>query len=298
MKTKKILVLLLALAFVSLTSSVYAQHWYINASWGNNWGLAKNLLSYETQTNQSPSGNSYDYKIVKGSGSYGKGLQMGATLGYKLGDHIGAELGLSYLLGHKFSGTHSSTTLSGIIQSYSEKTSVRIFRLTPSVCINTGEKSFRAYTALGLMLAIFPKLKDEYDEKNSAPGVKDMTTHKESYYSGGLPLGFSGKLGAEYLAGSRISFFLEFQAIAQSWAPKKREITTYEINGTDKLSTLSISEKETEFVDSYTSQTPANSTTNSSPSKHLKFYIPLSSAGLNFGIKIILGKVAPAKTDK
>ena len=83
--------------------------------------------------------------------------------------------------------------------------------------------------------------------------------------------------------------YTEFGFIAQSWSPKKAELTKLTVNGVDKLPTLTASEKEVEFVDSY-SYSNAGPGNPSTPSKSLKMYVPLSSVGLNVGLHFRFGK--------
>ena len=81
---------------------------------------------------------------------------------------------------------------------------------------------------------------------------------------------------------------MEVCFIAQAWAPTKGKLTLYKLNGQDKLSTLTVSDRETEY-----SSTLSGTNTNpdpNSPSKQLKSYLPMSSVILNVGYHLTFGK--------
>jgi hypothetical protein len=73
----------------------------------------------------------------------------------------------------------------------------------------------------------------------------------------------------------------EFDVINMSYAPTKGEVIEYIYNGEDRLSGLSTSDKETDFVDELSSGSSYNSW---EPRKELKQKYPFGSMEINVGI--------------
>ena len=86
---------------VLIGATTFAQGLYINAGAGYGFPAAPYQMAENYSSNSNTTGNTSDYEIVKGSGSFGKGLQAGAIIGYMFNPNVGAELGISYLFGGK-----------------------------------------------------------------------------------------------------------------------------------------------------------------------------------------------------
>ncbi len=102
-------------------------------------------------------------------------------------------------------------------------------------------------------------------------------------FSGGFSQGFLGALGGDFKIAKNVNIFSEISFIAQSWAPQKRTLTGYKVDGVDYLSSVPKYYKEVEFVESYT---PSGTINNNETQKSLIQYFPFSSIGINIGIKI------------
>ncbi len=105
--------------------------------------------------------------------------------------------------------------------------------------------------------------------------------------NGGVALGLSSGVGALFSLGEKIALFAELNMISLSYAPTKGEITEASYNGMDILPDFTVSDKEIEFVDSYTynySSPPADT----QPSQELKEKFPFGSFGINFGCRVNL----------
>ena len=251
---------------------------YISISGGYGFVSASNS-QYATTTVYS--GFPTTHESFKSTGSFGKGLQFGATVGYLFTENIGAELNVGYLIGEKI--THTETDSRGLFQE--EKSSAKMLRLTPSIKIQVGKKNIKPYMRFGLIIGLAPKITISY--LLNIPNAKNpLTEESDRTMSGGTSIGFSAGVGAKYKLNERIGVFGEFSLVSQAWAPKKAVFTKSIVNGVDELPSLTISQKEVEYVDPYV-QGISNP---NEPSKSLKTYMPFSSIGINVGLQIAIGK--------
>ncbi len=99
----------------------------------------------------------------------------------------------------------------------------------------------------------------------------------------GMPVGFQGSLGTLYKINEKFSLFAELDLISLSYAPKKGEYTKFVANGADVLSSMSVENKEIEFVDSFTNTGVSSPSTQPSKSPVIPF--SFSSIGLNIGLQ-------------
>jgi hypothetical protein len=279
--TKSLAVILIAV-FTSLT--VYSQKMYLNIGGGYGFVASpdryspNNFSSYDDGTN-----TSYTYESINGSGSYGKGIQLGGTFGYLLTKNIGAELNISYLFGAKTTNTRFQSNSSNI-STGEESVSGNMLRFTPAILLTTDLNKLKPYMRIGLVIGTLASVKEISYSTNTI--AANTTQAIEGEYTGGTAFGYTGSFGADYMLGKWISIFCEFSIISQSWAPEKYETTKYEINGTDQISTLVAWEREREFVENYT-YTSSNNNQNR-PALATKIYLPFSSIGFNVGLHFYL----------
>lgn len=284
MKTKINLQLAMLFIAVFIGANTFAQGLYVNAGAGYGFPAACYLMEEDYTFNSTGADATWDYEIVKGSGSFGKGIQPGIIIGYMFNKNIGAELGVSYLLGgkieskdeyHDFIGTEiRETMLKGTM-----------LRFTPALKMTVGDGNVKPYMRAGLVIGALGKIKVTETETETGEYASG-NEEREYEYKGGISLGFSGALGADFMLSDNIGLFAELGVITQSWAPKKGELTKYEVDGVDKLGEMDTYDKEIEFVDSYSES--SGSVDENSPMKRLKMYFPFSSFSINVGIRIAL----------
>ncbi len=272
------------LLFVLLSTQLYSQGIYLN--FGSGYSLCAAPKLTQDKNHISNSDGVYltdDYKLVKGSGSFGKGIQVNASIGYMFNSNIGAELGIGYLIGSKTTDTYKYTYQSTFSEIKSSM-SGNMIRLSPALKITKTFGNIKPYMRTGLVIGVAPKLTEKHKSEMSTFAYSIIETQTE--YTGGIALGFSGSLGADYSITDKIGIFAEFSVINQSWAPKKSKYTKYLDNGTDQLPVMNTSAKETEYFESF--YTDIQNPDHSSPLKQLKQYYPFSSVGLNFGLHLNL----------
>ena len=318
--------MIIALLSVFIPSAeMHAQDMYVLIGGGYGLSAAQNVFlatedksSYTTTYTTTWDGSSYSYqnssagtsesKNIKGTGSFGKGLQMQGVFGYMFNEHIGAELGIGYLRGAGISSKNEYSytmvdqyiDLTNSANSYTDSEtdaqsnegtfSGRMIRFIPSLRISAGSSKVQPYAKAGLVIGMGAKMK--YTEKYSDSfSSSTYSGEDEVVYSGRISFGFSGAAGVNYKLSDKIGIFAEAGIINQSWAPKRSELTKSTTNGVNNLTGMSTYDKETEYVDSYTQTFGLPNT--SKPSQELKFYFPFSSAGINVGVHFTLkGKKA------
>ncbi len=268
MKKNYLNTFLIATLATLFTNSLYGQGAYLNINAG--YGLmmsSGNLPNFYSLTTSS---NSDTYKQV--NISLGKGINFGGAFGYMFNKNIGAELGVSYLLGGKskaqdiYQGGKTDYTLSA-----------KMLRINPSIVVASGLKGINPYAKIGLIIGTGSVTEETIDNDGG-----DITSVLVKM-NGGIAIGGNAGLGVLFDIRKRISFFSELNMTNLSYAPTKGKAIKATYNGKDFLSDLTTSEKEMDYVDSYTeSNTPPP---DSQPSKGLKSKLPFGSIGINLGIR-------------
>lgn len=271
---KKSLLVFLLFAAVRAEAQFYA-----GATGGVYHSAAAESYLYE-YTDDGPAGTlTMEYR----KRSYGSGATAGVYAGAKLTGNLYGELSVVQLFG---SGYHSNTLFispSGNVHQVDVLSYVNAMRVAPSLlyAFTRGEEGRRlqSYARVGLVYQAMSKLHMNTTETFSNGPVQMIETDK--VYTGGFSIGTSGAIGLRRLFGTHWLLGGEVSAIMQHWAPTHSEITRYEVDGTNQLSTLSVSQRETNYdyhvVFGTTTYSP------SQPSQDLRLRYPMSSIGITLG---------------
>jgi opacity protein-like surface antigen len=271
MKTK-IGITIMVLATTLLSSRIYSQGIYakINAGYGLN--MSSQNIDYFHFINYTIDTVSSTQEQVKTS--LGKGFVCEGAVGYMFNKNIGAEISVSYLLGAK---TKTKQTLYGTIRNNS--LAANMLSINPSILIACGFEKINPYAKLGLIVG-YGKIIYE-DDYTSAGG---SLVSEKMELSGGIALGLKAGAGVTYNLSEKLSLFGEINMVNLSYSPTKGKLKKSSIDGTDRLPDMKTSEKEVDFVESYTSDTNTPYT-NDVPRKELIETYPFGSAGINVGIQ-------------
>jgi len=249
-------------------NNLYGQGAYFNINAGYGLMMSSGNLPYFYS--ETRSGNSNTLKQV--NLSLGKGVNFGGAFGYMFNKNIGAELGVSYLLGGKsksqfiYQGGKTDYTLSA-----------KMLRINPSIVVESGLNGINPYAKIGLIIGTGSVTHETMD--NGGGDILRVLVKM----NGGIAIGGNAGFGVLFDISKRISFISEINMTNLSYAPTKGKVTKATYNGMDVLSDMTTSEKEIEFVDSYTeSNTPPP---DSQPSKDLKSKLPFGSIGINLGMR-------------
>ncbi|MEI8204010.1 MAG: outer membrane beta-barrel protein [Bacteroidota bacterium] len=270
---KKALLILSLVVFAANFTQTNAQGLFVKVQPGYGLPMASSNLG----TNDVNSTSSTSSEVVKGS--YGKGFNIGASIGYMFSENIGAELGIGYHIGSSY-----DITSQGIVNTSTQTLKGSQFRLNPALIVAAGSEGFVPYAKFGLILGLANKLTEE----NTEAGNSSARTWE---YTGGMALGLNGAFGAAYHVSDLIAIYGELEVIGMSYAPTKGTLTVLkDANGADVLSQVTdIRDKEKEFVDKLSDTVPSAATDPNKPKQELKQYSPFSSFGINVGVQLSFG---------
>ena len=238
--------------------SSYAQGAFFAASVG--YGLSAGSQQLESKSDGTNREGVY--------GSFGQGLKFGATGGYMFSQHVGAELGLVYLIGTSAEGGSTGTSSS------TDKRSGSGFMLAPAVVI-AGTGTVAPYAKAGIVLG-FLKVKNE-SSGTFAQGQTQSRFESTEEETGGVAIGYTGGVGAVFSGGSQLSFFAEVVLVSIAFSPSQIELTKATLDGKDVLS--QITNKKDDYKDSY-------STTEQNVRAGVRE--PFGSVGVNVGVRVNL----------
>lgn len=301
MKTLKISVLLLLLVRGLLTNEATAQQGaYVNLNFGYNFSL--NSMDFTRSNKIMPPANGSSTSLITStdttwarhyegvSGSLGKGITFGVAFGFMFGDNVGAELGLSKLMGStietRFEDSH--VDLVSPTNSFSDistsKISGSMLHINPSIVLSTGKtEGLNLYGKFGLVIGVGSILVEKkWVQTNS---TKTTTNEREWKMDGGMALGFSAAIGTNYSFNEKMSLFGELNMISMTYAPSKGELTKWTNDGVDMLVGATIRQKETEYLDSYDISSEDNFPTESMPQQSIKTPYSFGSLGVKIGIR-------------
>jgi opacity protein-like surface antigen len=272
-------ILISAALLLGLNSYSSAQGFYANLNLGYGFGMSsQNLPDFYNYKSSNSATGSFKMEYEQVDVSFGKGINLGGSLGYMFNKNIGAELGLSYLIGGKSKASDSYASGS----SNEAILSAKMFRFNPSLLISSGLDKINPYAKMGIVIGS-GTITYEYNEID----IVNQDIYDEKWeYNGGVAIGLSSAIGVMFSLSDNISFFSEVNMINLSYAPQKGELVEANFNGVSELPFLTTSEKEIEFVKNYTSIDGTGSS--SQPDKQLSQKMPFGSVGLNFGIKFNL----------
>jgi Outer membrane protein beta-barrel domain len=206
--------------------------------------------------------------------SFGKGINAGVNVGYMFNEHIGLDLGIQYLVGSKTKAT--SKDFGGDINT--RTISAKMLQVKPSLVLATTMKNITPYAKLGLVLGS-GKVTGVVEDISGSYVVQETSELKK-----GLAIGFNAALGINFPMSKNLTFSAEINTVNMQYSPKKGSITKYTENGVDELPSLSVNDREIEFVKkavfNYTSPASPNA-----PRQQAAVALPFGSIGVNVGVK-------------
>ena len=258
---------------------LFAQGAYLNINSGYATSMSsQNLSGFENSTFEFYS-NSYSLKHEQIIFSFGKGLNFGADFGYMFNKNLGAEIGVSYLI-----GGNTISTLTQPNNSTEITVSSKMLRINPSLVITSGFEKINPYAKFGLILGSGYVILSSNQEISGFSG--QQSNYQSIKLSGGIAIGLTSGIGALYKINDKLSFFGELNMINLSYGPTKGIKTDFRIDGVDMLPSLTTRQKETEYLDSFTETSSNSNPQDSEPSKKLKQKLPFGSFGLNLGLRV------------
>ena len=264
METK---ILFSAILVSFLFTNSFAQKGIVKIQIGYGIPLTNSLAGQSTQA----SSTSTTYTGVYGT--YGSGLRLEAGYIRPLSSHLSLEMDVTYLIGKSINLTYTTPNAS-----QSQASSSLFYEISPLLRVNLGGNKIKPYAAIGPVFGIGTVTSNNLSNNPGAINASEI----QRKYSGSLAIGAKSVVGAELTQG-RFIFYAQIAVIAMSYAPAKSEYTKYTLNGTDQLSMLTISQKQSVYKNSVTTTNNSSPDPNQ-PTEQLKFYLPFSNISMNVGV--------------
>lgn len=203
--------------------------------------------------------------------SFGSGLRVEGGLIKQLTKNLSVQLDAAYLSGKKNSLQQVSGTSYSTANFYA-----KFFDVSPLLRFTMEESKIKPYVAVG---PIFGFGKFYRDIENGTSGSTNVSTSIREY-KGSFAFGTKSELGVQLQRG-QFSYYVQLTVISMRYTPTSSELTSDIVNSTNQLSSLSVSQKQTVYVDSVPSTANPNS---NQPSQALKTSYAFDSVSLNVGV--------------
>ncbi len=282
MKKLIILASLSAFACTQVNSQAFA-------GFGVGYGVPANGNVIGFNSNNNNPSNTFSTENVHGS--YGSGLNVGGYFGYWFNEVIGAQLGVNYLMGKKYTFEDNNINNSNVADNSTDEVFSRSLRLTPALRVGFGHGDIHPYMLGGFTIGMMNKLTDNYNETDNNPSGTNITVW-QAEYTGGVSIAPFAALGMNIHITEKLLFNAEITGYFANWAPTNGEVISSSFNGADQLGNMTTSQKKFEYVDKV-DQTMNNSA--GQPTQILKSYVPMSSIGLTVGLHFAFGGTEAAK---
>jgi opacity protein-like surface antigen len=270
----------------SIMQSANAQGLYFGLMPGYGFAAGRTTLRADYYSSFSSTGSVTQFTSI--SSSFGKGFTIGVYGGYMFSKNIGAELGLSYLMSSPIELSSSRVNAANTVTTEStSKLEAGAFRIIPALRLSTsGDGKLQAYMKVGLILGVSTKLVDSETSTTINKSTKSISETSEEY-KGPMALGFHGACGVMYKLSDMLGIFAELGGNLQNWGPTSSAKTIYNVDGVDVLAGMTTSQKESEYLESYSTNIAQS---NGEPSRYPRMYYPFSSVSISLGVHITLGK--------
>jgi len=254
-----------------LANNLFSQETYVSFNAGYGFKLSSQNAEFPN-TKFGINSTTTDLVLL----SYGKGINAGCAFGHMFGKNIGVDFGISYLLGGK---TKSKDEYIGGTTDYT--VSAKMIRFNPSLVLTSNLDKINFYTKFGFIIGSGSVTREINDNDNGE------VTYVKVKLNGGLAYGLNAGVGSLFKLNDKMSFFGELNMISMTYAPMNGKAMEATYNGKDELRDMTTSQKEFEYVDSYTYNSN-NTPPDSKPTQFLKQKLPFGSLGINFGLRINL----------
>lgn len=278
---------LIILSTLIACSSMSMAQLYVSAKGGYGLGMSPRSTSNE---NTDPSGT---ITTSKGPAiGMGAGLTGGLTLGYLFNQYMGVEVGAHYYGGALTVLEQTdppSTASSSYTSEYKQSFKGMSIALSPAFVLKTDYDVVNVFTAMGPVVGLASAFQRELSlthQQLTAPNTyKEQTVKQQTEYTGGLCFGVRGTIGLELLLTEKLALLADVTYMGLNYSPNKSVITRYEVDGKDQLASMTTRDKETEYVDSYS--TMGNAQDPNAPRKSTpNSVMPFTNTAVNIGFRI------------
>jgi len=276
---------LLVIAISMIAGTINAQKYYARLGVGVGLGLSY----YDGQTgNETINGGTSSVVDIK-SGSLGTGLNVNLGLGYMFSKYLGVDLGFNEFIGFGVK-TKYNLTQGAYSQQFDDKYSCKMFQIIPALFITPGFEKINPYGRFGLIIGVINQTNYSYtNTRSDIPDLKAVNSTVENYKdkdSGGIALGFSTAVGADYKLNDKLTLYAEINMNGVNYSPKKGKVVEWTKDGVDQIPLLQTKDLEWEYVKTLDKEV---NIPDSSPDQYLKESAILTNVGIGIGLKFRFG---------
>ena len=200
-------------------------------------------------------------------GSWAAGENFFIKTDFKVSNCFGAGVEFDYVYGKQYDYTTNTIGATSTTNQFYEGRYTG-YSATPFIQFNPcGSNRFAPYVDLGLRLNFSNSIKQTINQTQTSNNNTTVTIQKATF-KGAFTPGFDAALGFKYRLNRNWSLIGEIDFSNSNFVASEGTITSYTVNGADQLSTLNTSQKQVEYVKSYT--VPNSGFDPNSPSKALR----------------------------
>ena len=290
----KRILLLAGICLASLCLS--AQSFYIKPYAGYGTGVSGSLFNITSSDYyESPDSNntSYSYESVKIS--FGKGKRFGFAIGTEITKNIAFELAADFSKGKSREIELHSNNVYQYDQDFSLEINDKYYfesksaQIAPGIIIKSSNRKITQYFKIAAIIN-FTRFTENFERYifNTLPTYYPFESYTHVLKYNWTPsAGLKTAIGFEYYLFNNLYVFAEAQYNNLSASPKKSELTEYKYRGEDRLETLTIRERNFEYVTEFDDTDNANP---DKPEKKLPEQFILSNmtiiAGVRFDVNL------------
>ena len=223
----------------------------------------------------------------------GDGIIPSFDFSYRMFGELSDVIGYNYLVGPEvksyniFSGTYTTendNTKARLqvpaILTLGERYDIHWWNMCNNeMCCSGCCTYFVPFVGVGVGVALGSTLNSSVDAVSGTEGSTTTTDTKYTTLFKPAVVTY-GEMGAKIIASKNISVFVDGRMSAMSLLPSKQKITSEVVNGRDITSTLTVSQKEIDFV----RDVPATTGSSDQPTKELAEKYPASGFAINCGV--------------
>jgi len=206
--------------------------------------------------------------------SLGEGTSFECQYAYNFNKQIGLSVDVEYMYGKTF-----TSQLSDIDNFMDLKLNAKKIQFTPSILLKSNVNKMNVMLAFG---PSFSSCNFIYQIDETGVGGKDVFKY---LYNGNLAIGLKNKFQISYPVSKKMDVCLNLNGNFLNYSPNKKVLYFYTNKDIDKLNTVPIINKQTNYVDKLVSDLFINPPVSdpNKPREKLRQIIPFSSVGLNLG---------------
>ncbi|MFC2100236.1 hypothetical protein ACFLRZ_00250 [Bacteroidota bacterium] len=219
----------------------YGQNSTISFKGGYAIPLFKNFI--DGIGNRQVGDNNYTYS--EANISLGKGISANVSYNHSFNDYFGFQLGFSYFSGFNIILSEESE-VAGFKQTATKEFNCSYYGINPGLFFSYPIGKVLPFINIGFTIGKGKILLDEKVVNSTANSQLKWT------YNGGVYIGHFTGVGADIILSKKVNLFTEVKLNNINYKPSKGMLTEAKENDKDILDTYTTSQKEIEFVESYT----------------------------------------------